>query len=145
MPTEAPLSTLAAEGGRAYLGYRAPGGITVRRPAGARERFSAGAASAALAEAVLSDRLGHEPPQALVEAFSREWVEPRARSEFVWPVVAVDEWLAAQNADDARPTTADRRSRRALRRTLDRGRHDRTPALAERSTPHQSLTPQGGH
>lgn len=143
MPTGAPLAALAAEGGRAYLGYRWPGGVTVRRPSGASERFSAGTASAALAEAVLGDRLGHAPPPQLVETFSREWVEPRARGEFVWPVVAVDEWLAAQNAADARPTAATR-SRRALRRTLEAAM-TALPRLQTAAHPHQSLSPQGGH
>ena len=142
MPSETPLATLAAEGGRAYVGNGWRGGVTVRRPSGASERFSAGAAAAALAEAVLSDRLGHEPPPQLVETFGREWVEARAHGEFVWPVIAVDEWLAADDAD-ARPTPATR-SRRALRRTLETAmtaiRRSRTAAH-----PHQSLLPRGGH
>lgn len=141
MPSEAPLGTLAAEGGRVYVGYCRPGGVTVRRPSGASERFSAGAASAAPAEAVLGDRLGHAPTPQLVETFSREWVETRARGEFVWPVVAVDEWLATQDADDARPTPATR-SRRALRPTLDL---TGLPRLKTAAHPHQCLSPQGGH
>lgn len=137
MASEAPLGTLAAEGARAYVGYRRPGGVTVRRPSGVSERFSAGAASAALAEAVLSDRLGHPPAPQLVERFSREWVEPRARGEFVWPVVALDEWLAAQRANDARPPL-----RRALRRTL--AAMTALTRSGSASQTHQSLSPRGG-
>lgn len=142
MPCEAPLGTLAAEGGRAYVGYRWPGGVTVRRPSGASERFPAGAASAALAEAVLSDRLCDPPPPWLVETFSREWVEARVRGEFVWPVVAVDEWLV-QVAGDALPTPA-ARSRRALRRTLETAM-SAFPRLQTAAHPHRSLSPRGGH
>lgn len=143
MPREAPHGTLAGEGGHVYVGYRSPGGVTVRRPSGASERFSAGAASAALAEAVLSDRLGHAPKPQLVETFSREWVEARAGGEFVWPVVAVDEWLAAHDAGDARPTTATR-STRALRRTLEPA----MTALHRSQTarrPRQAHSPRGGN
>ncbi len=142
MLSDAPLGTLAAETGRAYLGYRWRGGVTLRRPSGASERFSAGAVSTALAEAVLSDRLGHPPSPELVEVFGREWAEPRARGEFVWPVVAVDEWLAAHGADDARLALGTR-ARRALRRTLETALT--FPRSQTAAHPHRSLSPRGGH
>lgn len=86
----------------AYVGYRWPGrSATVRLPSGEHALLGADAAgSFALAKVVLSDRLGHVPCTDLLVAFTGDWVRPSDRGEFVWPIEAVDDWLAA-GADGA--------------------------------------------
>lgn len=73
---------------------------------------------------------------------SREWVEARARGEFVWPVVAVGEWLAARAAGEALLTRA-KGSDRALGRAVDAViTASRRPETA--AQPRRSLVPLGG-
>jgi hypothetical protein len=69
----------------------------VRLPSGEHAVLGAGT-GLALAEVVLSDRLGHAPCTYLVAAFFGDWVRPFPRGEFVWPVEALDDWLAATTA-----------------------------------------------
>ena len=98
----APPSPFPAPAGRSYVGYRRREvALNVRLASGEHAAFGPdGGASLRLAEAVLSDRLGHTPCGHLLEAFVAEWVRP-LRGEFFWPVEAVDEWLAAAIAAGA--------------------------------------------
>ena len=92
----APPAIVVSEGGRAYLGYRSRGAATLRLPSGRYVHLRPGA-ERELAAVVLDDRLGRPAPAALVDRFGRDWVGRRAQGEFVWPVAAVDEWLAAHD------------------------------------------------
>ncbi len=140
-PIESPLPTVVAEGARAYIGYRRAGAAVVRRPSGESVSFPADAPPALLAGVVLADRLGHRAPAALAAAFGREWVDRRAHGEFVWPVTAVDEWLASQTRTDARPHRP--RPYRALEHALGAARAALPRTLAARHP--NTVSPRGGH
>ena len=115
----APPAIVVSEGGRAYLGYRSRGAATLRLPSG-RYVHLRPAADRELSAAVLDDRLGRPAPAALVDRFDRDWVGRRAQGEFVWPVAAVDEWLAAHDPSVAEPAPP----------TRGRGAHQRVHAIA---------------
>jgi len=86
--------TVVTEGHLAYVGYRSYGVATLRLPSGAYLHERPPCADRMLAAAVLGDRLRREPSPALLDRFRREWVSRNPGGEFVWPVTAVDEWLA---------------------------------------------------
>lgn len=136
---QGPSGTVVTEGHLAYLGYRAYGVATLRLPSGAYLHERQPCADRMLAAAVLGDRLRREPAPALLERFRREWVSRNPGGEFVWPLTAVDEWLAdAMTAvSPARP--ARRHDPRARIRTFG-GRL--LAALSPRSGPTPS--PHGG-
>lgn len=103
VPTGSPRSPLAAAGDCAYVGYRPSRGATTLRLPGGEHVVLGRDDERALASAVLADRLGSPPDPALLQAFRDGWVAVRARGEFVWPVAAVDDWLAAAAATAPRP------------------------------------------
>lgn len=136
----APPAIVVSEGGRAYLGYRSRGAATLRLPSG-RYVYLRPPAERELAAAVLDDRLGRPASSALVDRFGRDWVGRREHGEFVWPVAAVDEWLAAHDPSVAEPAQPKRL----------RGAHRRAHAIARHllAAPLQRAgidpSPRGGH
>ncbi len=134
-----PPAIVVSEGGRAYLGYRQRGGATVRLPSGAYVHVPS-SSERELAAVVLDDRLGRAAPDPLVGRFEVDWVARRSQGEFVWPVAAVDEWLATHDTAVAEPPPPERaRSAHPRLRAIAR-RLLAAPLLRAGSTP----SPRGG-
>jgi hypothetical protein len=97
-PIRARPPIAALEGDDAYVGFVWGGAGTVRLPSGAYVPLRA-ETRCALAEIVLAERLGRLPAAPLRDAFCHDWLHDDASGEFVWPLAAVDEWLAAQRRE----------------------------------------------
>ena len=131
--------TVVTEGHLAYVGYRSHGIAMLRLPSGAYLHDGPPCADRMLAAAVLGDRLRREPASALLDRFRRDWVSRSPGGEFVWPLTAVDEWLADAMTAVSPVRPARRRDPRARIRTFG-GRL--LEALSTRS--HPTPSPHGG-